>query len=302
MVPEFENAAFSLKDGETSDLVKSPFGYHIIRVTEHKEETVAPLEQVKPRIRQTLLGERTRDLVDKKMGEMADAVRRRTSLEEAARDKGLSVQKSAPLERGKPVPPLASPALLARVFELKKGEVAPDPFAVGTGYAFVALDEIQPSRIPALGEVAARVRADLLQEKALARAREAAAQVRARAEKDGLDKTAAALGLVRKETPALVGRGQPLSELGSTAALEETAYSLPEKTLSEPVRAAGGWAVVRVLEKKAFDPAAFEKDKPSITTSLREEKKQQLFQAFLEQARQRYPVERNLSALRAVTG
>jgi peptidyl-prolyl cis-trans isomerase D len=303
MVPDFENAAFALKGGETSDLVKSPFGYHIIRVTEHKEETVAPLEQVKPRIRQTLLGERARALVEEKLAGMSDAVRRRKSLEDAARDQGLGVQKSPPLERGKPVPPLASPVLLARVFELKKGEVAPEPFAVGTGYAFVALDDVQPSRIPELKDVEARVRADLVQEKALARAREAAAQVRAKAEKDGLDKAASALGLVRKETPALVGRGQPLSELGSSAALEETAYSLPEKTLSEPVRAAGGWAVVRVLEKKPFDPAAFEKDKPSITASLREEKKQQLFQAFLEQARQRYPVERNLSALqRAVTG
>src|SRR5439155_415398 len=127
MVPEFENAAFSLGAGETSDLVQSPFGYHIIRVTEHKDETFSPLAQ----------------------------------------------------------------------------------------------------------------------EKALARARELAAQVRARAEKEGLDKAASALGLVRKETPALVGRGQPLAELGSTAALEEAAYSLPEKTLSEPVRAAGGYAVIR---------------------------------------------------------
>jgi len=303
MVPEFENAAFSLGVGETSDLVKSPFGYHIIRVTEHKEETVAPLEQAKPRIRQAILAERTRALVDEKMRGMSDALRRGKSLEEAARAEGLSVQKSAPLERGKPVPPLASPALLARTFELKKGEVAKEPFALGNGYAFVALEEIQPSRVPELKDVQARVRADLVEEKALARARELAAQVRAKAEKDGLDKAAAGLGLVRKETPALVGRGQPLAELGSTAALEEAAYSLPEKTLSEPVRAAGGYAIIRVLEKKPFDPAAFEKEKPSITTSLRGEKKQQLFQSFLEQARQRYPVERNLSALqRAVTG
>jgi hypothetical protein len=147
------------------------------------------------------------------------------------------------------------------------------------------------------------VRADVVEDKALAKARDLAAQVRARAEKDGLDKAATALGLVRKETPALVGRGQPLAELGSTAALEAAVYSLPEKTLSEPVRAGGGYAVMRVLEKKPFDPAAFEKEKPSITTSLRGGKKQQLFQAFLEQARQRYTVERNLSALqRAVTG
>ncbi len=303
MLPDFENAAFSLKAGETSDLVKSPFGYHIIRVTERKDETVAPLEQVKPRIRQTILTDRARTLVDEKLRALSESVRRRKSLDEAAREEGLSVQKSAPLERGKPVPPLSSPVLLARVFELKKGEVATEPFAVGTGYAFVALDEIQPAHIPELKDVEARVRADLVQEKALARARELAAQVRAKAEKDGLDKAAAGLGLVRKETPALVGRGQPLAELGTSAALEETAYSLPEKTLSDPVRAAGGYAVVRVLEKKAFDPAAFEKEKPSIAASLREEKKQQLFQAFLEQARQRYPVERNLSALqRAVTG
>lgn len=303
MVPEFENAAFSLGAGETSDLVKSPFGYHIIRVTEHKDETIAPLEQVKPRIRQTILADRARALVDEKMGGMSDAVRRNKSLEEAARAEGLAVQKSAPLERGKPVPPLAAPALLARAFELTKGEVAKEPFAVGNGYAFIALDEIQPSRVPELKDVQARVRADLVQEKALARARDLAQQVRAKADKDGLDKAASALGLVRKETPALVGRGQPLAELGSTAALEEAAYSLPEKTLSDPVRAASGYAIIRVLEKKPFDPAAFEKEKPSITTSLRGEKKQQLFQAFLEQARQRYPVERNLSALqRAVTG
>jgi peptidyl-prolyl cis-trans isomerase D len=303
MVPEFENAAFSLGAGETSDLVKSTFGYHIIRVSERKEETVAPLAQVKERIRQSLLADRARTLAEDKMREMSEALRRGKTLEEAARDGGLSVQKSAPLERGKPVPPLASPTLLAKAFELRKGEVAKDPFALPTAYAFIAVDDVQPSRIPELKEVQARVRADLVEEKALARARELAGQVRARAEKEGLDKAAAALGLVRKETPALVGRGQPLAELGSTAALEAAAYSLPEKTLSEPVRAAGGYAVIRVLEKKPFDPAAFEKEKPSITTSLRGEKKQQLFQSFLEQARQRYPVERNLSALqRAVTG
>jgi peptidyl-prolyl cis-trans isomerase D len=303
MVPEFENAAFSLGPGETSDLVKSQFGYHIIRLTERKEETVLPLAQVKERIRQTVMAERVRALVDDKMRGLADALRRGKSLEEAARAEGLPMQKSAPVERGRPVPPLVSSALVARAFTLHKGEVAREPFALPSGYAFIALDEIQASRLPELKEAQEKVRADLVEEKALARARELAAQVRARAEKDGLDKAAAALGLVRKETPGPVGRGQPLAELGSASALEEVAYSLPEKTLSEPVRAAGGYAILRVIEKKPFDPAAFAKERPSLVTSLKAEKKQQLFQAFLEQARQRYPVERNLSALqRAVAG
>src|SRR6185295_4046667 len=101
MVPEFENAAFSLAAGETSDLVKSSFGYHIIRVTERREEATLPLAAVKERIRQTILADRVRVLVEEKMRAISEAVGRGKSLDEAAKAEGLSLQKSAPLERGK---------------------------------------------------------------------------------------------------------------------------------------------------------------------------------------------------------
>ena len=89
---------------------------------------------------------------------------------------------------------------------------------------------------------------------------------------------------MRKETPALVGRGQPLGDLGSSAALEDAAFALDEKVLSEPLRAGSGYAVLRVVEKKGFDAAAFEREKGELTNGLLQAKRGQFFQAFVRRA------------------
>ena len=61
MVPEFEKAAFAAKAGEVTPVVKTQFGYHIIKVEEH---TSTPFEQVKPSLEKTLKQKMVRDKLD----------------------------------------------------------------------------------------------------------------------------------------------------------------------------------------------------------------------------------------------
>jgi peptidyl-prolyl cis-trans isomerase D len=292
MVPEFDNAAFTLPVGQTSDLVKSSYGYHVIRVGSRNAETDPPLSDVTEAIRGRLLAQRTQALATTQAQQVQAALAKGKKLEDAAKEPGLTVQKSEPIARGEVLPPLDSPALVASAFELKPGEAAKEGFATSSGRAYIALAEVQAPRVPTLAEAQEKVKADLTKERSAEQAREKAAELRTRAAKDGLEKAATSLGLVRKETPSPVGRGMALGELGASQALEQVAYDLPVGELSQPVPAANGYAIVRVLEKKAFDKDAFAKEKDQVAAGLREARKQQLFRAYMAQARQRFPMQR----------
>jgi len=70
MVPEFEDAAFSMEKNQVSKPVKTQFGYHIIKVTDKKDSFIQPLDEVKSYIRNRLLSMKQQEVYTEKINEL----------------------------------------------------------------------------------------------------------------------------------------------------------------------------------------------------------------------------------------
>jgi peptidyl-prolyl cis-trans isomerase D len=297
LVPEVDKLIQSLKPGELGGPIRSPFGYHVVKVFEVVPGSRKDLKEVTPTLRATLAAEGQLRVHRERAQEAQRALITAADFAAEARRLGLLVREAGPLRRGDPVEGVGRVAEASdAIFALPPDGVS-DPVRVADGLVIFRLVGVEPARLLPLAEARVDVLRAVRREKALAEAK-------SRAEKlvDAVRKGEDPRGLARQggATYGEVGpfsRAEPLGDRPLGQVLSPVALALADGGVGGPVEGPGGFYVVKLLGRDRPDPGTFEPARAALEARLLREKRARLWQAWLRAARASAKIEINRQLL-----
>jgi peptidyl-prolyl cis-trans isomerase D len=300
MVKEFEDVAFSLAPGSVSDLVKSQFGFHIIKVVDKKPASTRPFEEVKAQITDQLAAERAQTQASELAAALSSEIDDAADLDRVAKARGLSVKESGFFARDEPILGIGpAPEVSSQAFELKEGAVE-GPVRTSGGQVFFTTTARQDSHLPTLDAVKDRVRDDALRQKAAELARARAQSLASELKTDFTAATKQA-GLEVKTTE-LIARGSTWPDVGISPALDAAAFSLPVGGVSGPIPTDAGTAVVHIVQREEIDGAALAAARDTLRNELLEAERNKFYSAYMQKVQDRFKTEINQDVLRRMAG
>jgi peptidyl-prolyl cis-trans isomerase D len=297
-VPEFEKTAFSLSPGQVSDLVKTQYGFHIIKVLEKETAHTKPFEEVKDSLRAPLLLSQADKLASDTADKLSAAIRQsnKISLDDLGKQYHLTVNETRPISATDPLLELAnSQEAKDAIFRLRPEELSL-PVRTDRGYVVLSVKSILPAHQGSLEEVRDRVINDLKREKstdlAKAKADELIKRVKAG---EKFDTAARSLGLEPKTSDLIARDGSiPGAARGKQVS---AAFNLKSGDVAAPLNLGQDWLVYRVAEKTEANPADFEKQKKQLTEELLQSKRKLAFEAFQTALENRLKLEGKLKLM-----
>jgi peptidyl-prolyl cis-trans isomerase D len=303
-VPEFEKAAFSLPKGQISDLVKSSYGFHIIRVDDRQDAHMKTLAEVKDQIEPILKQQKAQQIAQKQAEDLSQLAKTK-GLDAAAAAKGVPLVTSDFFSRKDMVPGLGpAPQLMDAVFTT--AEKSPPQMApTSQGFAVFDLLAVKPQSTPTFEEIRSRVEEEFKNERSNVLLSQKTQELadRAKSEHD-LNKAAKELGATVKTSEFVSPDGQ-VPEIGSMTGQAAVAFTMKPGDISGPISSGVNGVVIAMKEVQAPSEADFAAKRDQIRDSLLQSKEQELFGLFVtnlrEQMEKSGKIKINQEELKALT-
>ncbi len=280
-VPEFEKTAFGLDKGQISDLVRTQYGFHIIKVLDKETAHTRPFDEVKDSIRAPLMLQEADKQASDTADQLAKAIRQsnKVSLDDLAKQYHLTVSETRPVSAADPVLELGNSKEVKDAIVRLRPEELSLPLRTDRGYVVLSVKQILPAHQGSLEEVRAQVIDDLKQDisgkLAKTKADDLAKRVKAG---EKFDAAAKALGLDPK-TSESISRNDSIAGAASGKQLAG-AFQMKPGDVGTPLSLGTNWMVYRVDSKEEPNPADFDKQKKALAGQLLQTKRTVAFEAF----------------------